>query len=215
MIVEFVMSVLNDFPKPQTADIIDGVIAVGGIIDGPNLKRSYELGIFPWPHEGYPLLWFCPDERGILEFSELHISRSLQKWIRRYEPQIKVTVNQAFLPVIHECQQQVRQGQKGSWITSEIIAAYTELFKMGHVISVECWMDSELISGIYGVRTDKYFSCESMFFKRSNASKFAFVKLVEHLKTQGLEWMDLQMVTDVSESLGGKYISREEFLERI
>ena len=209
------MSALNDFPDPRTADIIDDVIAVGGDLDAANIKLSYSLGIFPWPHEGYPLLWFCPDERGILEFSELHIGRSLEKWIRKNEPLIKVTVNQAFAQVIVECQQQVRAGQKGSWITPEIIAAYTELSKNGGAVSIECWMDEELISGIYGVQSQNYFSCESMFFKRSNASKYAFIKLVEYLKARGFTWMDLQMVTDVCESLGGKYISREEFLEKI
>lgn len=209
------MSALNDFPDPHDADIIDGVIAVGGLLDAPNLKLSYSLGIFPWPHEGYPLLWFCPDERGILEFHELKINRSLAKWIRKYELLITVTVNQAFAQVIHECQQQVRAGQKGSWITPEIIDAYTELSQQGGALSVECWLDDELISGIYGVRSKNYFSCESMFFKKDNASKYAFVRLVQYLKSQGLTWMDLQMVTDVCESLGGKYISREEFLDRI
>lgn len=209
------MSVLNDFPDPRSVDIIDGVIAVGGNLDAANLTLSYSLGIFPWPHEGYPLLWFCPDERGILEFSELYINRSLDKWIRRNEHQIKVTVNEAFPKVIVECQQQLRQGQKGSWITAEIIQAYTDLNKQGNAISVECWMDDELISGIYGVLSKNYFSCESMFFKKSNASKFAFIKLVEHLESLGHSWMDLQMVTDVCESLGGCYISRDEFLDRI
>lgn len=208
-------NLLNDFPDLHDAEIIDGVIAVGGILDAPNLKQSYSLGIFPWPHEGYPLLWFCPDERGILEFSELNINRSLAKWIRKYEPLITVTVNQAFAQVIRECQLQVRAGQKGSWITPEIIEAYTQLSQQGGALSVECWLDDELISGIYGVKSNNYFSCESMFFKRSNASKYAFIRLVEYLKKQGFTWMDLQMVTDVCESLGGKYITREEFLDRI
>lgn len=214
------MSVLNNFPNPRAADIVDGVIAVGGDLDGPNLKLSYSMGIFPWPHEGYPLLWFCPDERGILQFSDLHISASLKKWIRKNESvissaKITVTINQNFLAVITECKKQKRAGQKGSWITKPIMKAYTELFEMGNVISVECWQNEELISGIYGVKTKNYFSCESMFFKKSNASKYAFVKLVEHLKNLGFSWMDLQMVTDVSESFGGKYISRDEFLDLI
>ena len=213
---EFVMSAINDFPDPRTADIIDDVIAVGGDIDGPNLKESYRLGIFPWPHEGYPLLWFCPDERGVLFFDDLHVSRSLKKWIKQNESQITVTVNKDFDSVIRECQKQQRPGQKGSWITGDIIRAYTDLFRMGGVISLECWMGGELISGIYGVLSDNYFSCESMFFKKSNASKYAFVKLVEYLKNQHqMNWMDLQMVTDVSESFGGRYILREEFIELI
>lgn len=209
------MSALNDFPDPRTTEILEDVIAVGGILDAPNLKLSYSMGIFPWPHEGYPMLWFCPEERGILEFHELYINRSLDKWIRKNEPNITVTVNKDFSQVMRECQAQVRQGQKGTWITPEIIEAYTQLHKNGHAISVECWEDGEMISGIYGVKSENYFSCESMFFKKSNASKYAFIKLVDHLETLGLDWMDLQMVTDVCESLGGKYISREEFLERI
>jgi len=210
------MSAINDFPDPRTADIIDDVIAVGGDIDGLNLKESYRLGIFPWPHEGYPLLWFCPDERGVLFFDELHISKSLKKWIKQNENKINVTVNQAFESVISECQKQQRPGQKGSWITGDIIRAYTDLFQMGGVISVECWQNNELISGIYGVLSENYFSCESMFFKKSNASKYAFVKLVNYLKHQyQMSWMDLQMVTDVSESFGGRYILREEFIELI
>lgn len=214
--VEFAMSAINDFPDPRTADIIDDVIAVGGDIDGLNLKESYRLGIFPWPHEGYPLLWFCPDERGVLFFDELHISKSLKKWIKQNENKINVTVNQAFESVISECQKQQRPGQKGSWITGDIIRAYTDLFQMGGVISVECWQNNELISGIYGVLSENYFSCESMFFKKSNASKYAFVKLVNYLKHQyQMSWMDLQMVTDVSESFGGRYILREEFIELI
>jgi len=214
--VEFAMSAINDFPNPRTADIIDDVIAVGGDIDGLNLKESYRLGIFPWPHEGYPLLWFCPDERGVLFFDELHISKSLKKWIKQNENKINVTVNQAFESVISECQKQQRPGQKGSWITGDIIRAYTDLFQMGGVISVECWQNNELISGIYGVLSENYFSCESMFFKKSNASKYAFVKLVNYLKHQyQMSWMDLQMVTDVSESFGGRYILREEFIELI
>lgn len=208
-------NVLNDFPDPRTTEILEDVIAVGGLLDAPNLKLAYSMGIFPWPHEGYPLLWFCPEERGILEFSELYVNRSLDKWIRKYAPNITVTVNKDFSQVMHECQQQVRQGQNGTWITPELIAAYTQLHKLGGAISVECWEDDVMISGIYGVKSQNYFSCESMFFKKSNASKYAFLKLVEHLETLGLDWMDLQMVTDVSGSFGGKYISREEFLERI
>lgn len=208
-------NVLNDFPDPHTTEIFEDVIAVGGLLDAPNLQLAYSMGIFPWPHEGYPMLWFCPEERGILEFSELYVNRSLDKWIRKNAPSITVTVNKDFAQVIYECQQQVRQGQVGTWITSEIIEAYTQLHKLGGAISVECWEDDVMISGIYGVKCDNYFSCESMFFKKSNASKYAFLKLVEHLETLGLDWMDLQMVTDVSGSFGGKYISREEFLERI
>lgn len=204
-----------EFPDPWTTETIEDVIVVGGVMTPENLIESYKLGIFPWPHEGYPLLWFCPERRGILDFNELHISSSLQKWIKKNNPHIKVTMNQDFPRVIKECRKQKRAGQNGSWINGAIEKNYSELQKRGQALSIECWRDDDLISGIYGVKSVTYFSCESMFFKVPNASKFAFVKLVEHLKSLGHVWMDLQMVTDVSGSFGGKYISKAEFLNRI
>lgn len=204
-----------EFPNPWTTETIEDVIVVGGVMTPENLIESYKLGIFPWPHEGYPLLWFCPEERGILDFNELHVSSSLKKWIKKNSPNITVTMNQDFPRVIKECRKQKRAGQNGSWINGAIEKNYTELQKRGYALSVECWQADELISGIYGVKSETYFSCESMFFKVPNASKFAFVKLVEYLQSLGLTWMDLQMVTDVSGSFGGKYISKDEFLGRI
>ena len=206
---------LIPFPNPRAVETMEGIIWVGGKLNADNLKKSYSMGIFPWPHEGYPLLWFCPDERGILDFSELHIPKSLQKWIRKNQSEIKVTVNQAFAQVIKECRLQKRAGQKGSWITKEIEKSYIELHQQGGAVSIECWREDQLISGIYGVQSQNYFSCESMFFKESNASKWAFLCLVEYLKSKKQTWMDLQMVTDVSGQLGGKYISKDEFLDLI
>ena len=204
-----------EFPDPWTTETIEDVIVVGGVMTPENLIQSYKLGIFPWPHEGYPLLWFCPEERGVLEFQDLHISTSLKKWIKKNNSQIIVTLNKNFPQVVKECRKQKRSGQKGSWINGAIEKNYTELQKLGYALSVECWRDEELISGIYGVISKNYFSCESMFFKVPNASKFAFVKLVEHLQNIGHSWMDLQMVTDVSGSFGGKYITKDDFLNRI
>lgn len=203
------------FPDPNTTETIEDIILVGGVMSVENLIESYSLGIFPWPHEGYPLLWFCPEERGILEFKDLHISTSLKKWIKKNESLIEVSINKSFLKVVQECRKQKRPGQKGSWINGAIEKNYSELHKQGYALSVECWQDGELISGIYGVKSKKYFSCESMFFKKTNASKFAFIQLVEHLKSLGLNWMDLQMVTDVSGAFGGKYISKKNFLKKI
>ncbi len=204
-----------DFPDPWTTETIEDVIVVGGVMTPENLIESYKLGIFPWPHEGYPLLWFCPEERGILDFKDLHISSSLKKWIKKNSPYVTVTLNKNFSQVIKECRKQKRPDQKGSWINGAIEKNYCELNKMGYALSIECWMNEEMVSGIYGVMSKTYFSCESMFFKVPNASKFAFVKLVEHLQNLGHLWMDLQMVTDVSGSFGGKYILKDEFLSRI
>lgn len=182
-----------NFPDPWTTETIEDVIVVGGVMTPENLIASYQLGIFPWPHEGYPLLWFCPEERGILDFQEIHISKSLKKWINKNGPEIQVTVNQDFPQVIKECRRQKRAGQNGSWINGAIEKNYIELQKLGYALSVECWRDQELISGIYGVQSMNYFSCESMFFKVPNASKSAFVKLVEYLQNLGHTWMSFQI----------------------
>lgn len=203
------------FPNPKYTDTLEGIILVGGQLTFENLVESYRLGIFPWPHEGYPLLWFCPDERGILDFADLHVPTSLKKWIKKNQQLIRVSRNEDFAQVIRECRLQKRKGQRGTWITEAIERNYIELAKKGKALCVECWQGPELVGGIYGVLSKKYFSCESMFFKKSNMSKYAFLKLVEYLEEQGFNWMDLQMVTDVSESFGAKYISKDDFLQRI
>lgn len=203
------------FPNPWQFEIVEDVIAVGGKLTPENLVAAYQLGIFPWPHEGYPLLWFCPEQRGIIEFSKLHISRSLKKWIKSHENLIQVEVNKNFAEVVKNCRLQKRQGQKGSWINDEIEKSYTELHRLGGALSVECYIKDQLVAGIYGVLSQNYFSCESMFFKIDNGSKYAFIKLVEHLKKMGHDWMDLQMITEASAAFGGEYISKYEFLKKI
>lgn len=216
-IAVFAMCVLMriDFPNPATTETIEDVIAVGGDLTVENLIYAYSLGIFPWPHEGYPLLWFCPEQRGIIDFKDLHVGRSLEKWIRKNAPNIEVKISHDFAAVIKNCRKQKRAGQKGSWINTAIEKSYTELSKLGGALSLECYIEDELVAGIYGVKSRNYFSCESMFFKIDNGSKFAFVKLVEHLQSLGHSWMDLQMITEVSGAFGGKYISKIEFLNRI
>ena len=204
-----------NFPHPLTTQTIEDVIFVGGELTVENLALAYSLGIFPWPHQGYPLLWFCPEKRGILDFKDLHISRSLQKWIKKNEKYLTVRINYDFSSVIKNCRQQKRGGQKGSWINSAIEKSYTQLSRLGGALSLECYHRGELVAGIYGVKSKKYFSCESMFFKIDNGSKFAFLKLVELLKSEGHTWMDLQMITEVSGAFGGKYISKFEFLQKI
>jgi leucyl/phenylalanyl-tRNA---protein transferase len=214
-IAGFVMSAPINFPDPWVTDTIDDVIAVGGELNVKNLILAYALGIFPWPHKGYPLLWFCPDQRGILDFKDLHIGRSLKKWIKKNESLIEIKINHNFHQVIKNCRLQKRPDQDGSWINLKIEKSYCELSILDKALSLECYINGELVSGIYGVMSDTYFSCESMFFKIDNGSKFAFVKLVEHLAGLGHSWMDLQMITDVSGSFGGKYISKNDFLTRI
>ncbi|MGZ5278492.1 MAG: leucyl/phenylalanyl-tRNA--protein transferase [Pseudobdellovibrionaceae bacterium] len=197
----------------------EGLVAVGGNLEIETLQEAYRLGIFPWPQEGLPLLWFSPDPRGILDFEDLHIPRSLVKWERQH-PHWRYTVNQAFPQVIRQCRLQKREGQQGTWILPEMEEAYLALFDQGLILCLEVWEEDQLIGGIYGVLGLKntgrlHFSGESMFHHQSNASKMAFVKLVEYLKKQGHTWIDIQMLTEVTTALGGKYISREEFLQRL
>ena len=203
------------FPNPRTTKTENDILCVGGDLEPDILIEAYRLGIFPWPHEGLPLLWFCPEERGVLDFADLHLPKSFQKWLKKNEPQIEIKFNHDFKAVISQCAQKARPGQKGTWISKDIQKAYQELFKMGSAFCLECYRDTNLIGGIYGVRSERYFSCESMFFNETNASKLALYKLVEKLKVDGHTWVDIQMVTDVSGQFGGKLISKKKFLDRI
>ncbi len=199
-------------PRQET---IEDIIAVGGRLSPELLIYSYNHGIFPWPHEGYPLLWFCPDERGVIDFHDLHLPKSFLKWIKKNQANFKVTSNQNFKEVVKQCRLQLRNGQKGSWINSEIEKNYFELHKQGKALSIEIWLEDRIVGGIYGVLSDKYFSCESMFHLVPNASKFALLHMILLLQDRGFSWMDIQMVTSVCESFGGKLIEKNEFLTRI
>lgn len=200
------------FPDPGK-DTMDGIVAMGDELRVETLLEAYSFGIFPWPHSELPCLWFCPDQRGILEFADLHISRSLEKFIKKVNWEIKW--NTDFEAVIRQSAQTPRAGQKGTWITEPIIRAYLDFHRAGYAHSIECYAEDELIGGVYGVYVGGVFSGESMFFKRSNASKFALLGLIEHLKTRGLTWMDIQMITPVTENLGGRYIPKNEFLRKM
>ena len=200
------------FPDPlQTPP--DGVVAVSDDIPLEALLESYSFGIFPWPHKDTPVLWFCPEERGVLDFKDFHISKSLKKFQR--QTQYTVTFNQNFEQVIKNCARVHRPGQADTWITDNMREKYLEFHQNGYAHSVECWMDGELVGGMYGVYVAGVFSGESMFFNKSNASKLCIIHLVEVLKQNGLNWMDVQMVTDVVRSMGGKYIDRRQFLNRL
>ena len=190
------------------------MVAVGGQLSVENLKLAYGHGIFPWPTEGQPMLWFCPDPRGILDFNELKIPQSLRKWARKNK-NLEVKFNTSFSEVIRACAEQKRPGQEGTWILPEVIEGYQKFEQAGYVKCLEVWQEQALIGAIYGVDVGGVFSAESMFYRKSNASKFALWKLIEHLQTQGRTWMDLQMITPVSEQFGGKYIPRQDFLKRL
>lgn len=198
------------FPDPRQA-LAEGVVAVGGRLDVGTLYNAYVKGIFPWPQEGYPMLWFCPDERGVLFFDELKIPRSLQRSLKK-NPEYRFSTNEAFGLVVENCRKQARPGQFGTWILPEMVEAYTRFFEAGFAKSFEVWKGSELVGGMYGVFVEGVFSGESMFHREPEASKRALLFAIETLKAQDVKWIDTQMVTDVVEKLGGRLIPRHEYL---
>jgi len=200
------------FPDPRTADA-DGLVAVGGDLHPQTLLLAYRRGIFPWPLQGFPLLWFCPAERGILEFQELHLPRSLARARRRTS--LAFTIDTAFAQVIEACAATSRPAQDGTWITPPIIRAYVRLHQLGIAHSVEAWRGNCLAGGIYGVEVDGAFAAESMFYREPNASKLALLYLIDHLSARGLDWLDIQILTPHLERLGAKSISRDAFLGRL
>ena len=203
---------LIDFPDPALASY-EGIVALGGALTTANLLEAYRRGIFPWPVEGWPLLWFCPGERAILEFENLHIPRRLGR-LRRLSA-FRFTFNQNFRGVITECARVKRAGEVGTWITPQMHRAYCELHRLGRAHSVEVWEGDSLVGGLYGVDAEGSFAGESMFHLRPNASKLALLHLIDHLRGRGLDWMDIQVLTPHMEALGASLISRDEFLLKL
>ena len=200
---------LIHFIDPEQS--IDGIVALGGPLTTTNLLRAYCRGIFPWPIDEYILPWCCPEERGILEFNELHIPRRLARTRHNFH----FTIDRAFPQVIGHCATVKRKHESGTWITDEMIRAYCELHSHGDAHSVEVWDGTELVGGLYGIDACGSFAGESMFSLRSNASKLALLFLIEHLKERGLDWIDIQMLTPHLEALGAKLISRADFLAKL
>ncbi len=200
------------FPDPREADS-HGVVAVGGGLEPDVLLSAYRQGIFPWPVESLPLLWFCPAERGVLEFSDLHLPRSLIR--ARRNTSLRFSIDEAFDDVIRSCGETSRPGQDGTWITPEITAAYVTLHRLGVAHSAEAWNGGHLVGGVYGVDVDGAFAAESMFYREANASKLALIHLVERLRSRGLDWLDIQVVTPHLQRLGATAIRRQAFLAKL
>lgn len=200
------------FPPIESADT-NGLLAVGGNLGPKTLITAYKLGIFPWYSEYEPIHWWCPDPRFVLFPREMHVSRSMDKIFRKHQFQFKI--NSAFREVIRQCRTTFRKDQDGTWITPEIEAAYTRLYELGYAHSAEAWQDKLLVGGIYGVRLGKVFFGESMFSKKSNASKFAFINLVRNLQADGLELVDCQVYSEHLETLGARMITRSEFRKKL
>lgn len=203
------------FPDPWLLpEESDGLVYIGGNLQVETLVQAYSMGIFPWPlEEAYPLFWFCPEPRGVLDFDDLHVPKSLAKLRRKNV--YRITFNQAFARVMEECAKQPRPGQEGTWIVPALLPAYEEFHREGYAHSVEVWRGEALVGGLYGVSVKGVFSGESMFHLEPNTSKLALLAMAEKLRSLGLHWMDIQMITPVTELLGGHYISRRDFLVRL
>ena len=203
---------LIQFPDPRTASP-EGIVAIGGDLHPDSVMAAYRQGIFPWPVERLPLLWFSPPERGVLEFAELHLPRSL-KGARRAGG-LAFTIDRAFSAVIRGCATSPRPGQHGTWITPAVISAYTRLHRLGIAHSVEAWDGGDLVGGLYGVDVDGAFAAESMFYRAPNASKLALLHLIDHLGARGLDWLDIQTIPPHMKRVGARAIGRESFLVRL
>ncbi len=191
----------------------EGLLAVGGDLSPERLLFAYNHGIFPWYDASQPILWWCPDPRMVLFPGRLHISKSMRRVLKNDD--FEVSFNKNFEAVIKNCAQIKRDLQDGTWITSEMEEAYLKLFNLGYAYSVEVWKNDKLVGGLYGIylREQQIFCGESMFSKKSNASKFGFIKLVEKLKSEGVKLIDCQVYTQHLESLGAEEIPRSEFLK--
>ena len=199
------------FPDPTEARA-DGLLAVGGDLNPQRLLLAYRSGIFPWFSDGDPPLWWCPDPRMVLFPAEFKPSKSLRKSIRTGG--FSITQNSQFEAVIRACAEAPRPDQLGTWITEEMVQAYVELHRMGHAHSVEVWYHDELVGGLYGIDLPEFkvFCGESMFSKRTDASKVGFSFLVASLLEQNYKLIDCQMYTDHLASLGAREIARQDFL---
>lgn len=200
------------FPPPTWATR-EGLIAVGGDLRPERLVLAYGSGIFPWPHEDLPLLWFCPDPRMVLPPAELHIARKLRKQMRKQS--MRVTLDRDFEGVMRSCATITRSHEKGTWITAEMIDAYSRLHDLGLAHSVEVWQQDELVGGLYGVSLGAAFFGESMFACATNASKVAFVSLVRQLQAWDFDFVDCQMHTQHLETFGARQWPRETFLSAL
>ena len=193
--------------RPDLADEF-GLVAVGGDLRPQTLLRAYRNGIFPWYSEGDPILWWSPDPRAIFELDRFYISARLARTIRGGK--FRLTINQAFREVMLGC-----ADRDGTWITADMLSAYTRMHELGHAHSIETWRGEELVGGVYGVAVGGLFAGESMFHRARDASKVALAYLVEYLRVRGFVLFDTQVLTEHTASLGAFEIPRELYLLRL
>ena len=203
------------FPDPHQGEE-DGLIAVGGDLSVDRLLLAYSYGFFPWFsfRDNEEPLWFCPMQRFVIFPSEIHISHSMQQLISKHE--LKPTINKDFDGVIRGCATaQNRNKEEGAWLGPDIIKAYTEMHRQGFAASVEVWQEERLVGGLYGVSLGKAFFGESMFSLVPNASKLALIYLARMFETYGEKLIDCQFETPHLRSMGGRFISYEEYMKII
>ncbi len=200
------------FPPASHADP-NGLLAVGGDLSPERLLLAYASGIFPWYDEGLPILWHSPDPRFVLVASEIHIPKSLDKQIRR--GRYEVRLDERFPDVMRRCGSIRRPGQKGTWITKDMLDAYVRLFDLGLAHSAEAYEDGELVGGLYGVSLGGAFFGESMFAEAPDASKVAFAVLVRELASWGVELVDCQVHTEHLARFGAVMWPREKYLDAL
>lgn len=200
------------FPAAELASP-EGLLAVGGDLRSERLVAAYRQGIFPWYNRGQPILWWSPDPRAVLYPARLRVSRSLRKTIKKGE--FRITMDEAFADVINACAHNRRGGGGGTWITSDMMTAYCRLHEEGVAHSVEAWAGEELAGGLYGLSLGQAFFGESMFTRRTDASKVAFVHLVRQLEQWGFALVDCQLSSAHLVSLGAEAIPRRRFLAQL
>lgn len=210
--MHFLGSDPHAFPPAASANE-DGILAVGGDLSPERLVAAYQRGIFPWYSEGLPILWHCPDPRFVLVPDQLHVPKSLKK--RQRAAPYRLTLDTAFEQVIDGCAKTKRPGQRGTWITRDMRKAYLKLHQLGLAHSAETWLDGQLVGGLYGVSLGHVFYGESMFAKADDASKVAFVTLVEWLRTWGVQLIDCQQETAHLARFGAVPWPRARFAEAL
>lgn len=206
-------SIKQGFPPIESAlTQPDGLLAYGGCLSVARLKKAYQLGIFPWFNEGEEIMWWSPSERAIIELKSFHLSRSLEKQLKKHP--VTISFNLAFEQVIRACILQ-RQHTQGTWITPQMEQAYIAAHQQGVAHSVEVWRNNQLIGGLYGVMQSAVFCGESMFHRESGASKIAMWALTWHLRQQQGAFIDCQMMMPHLATLGAKSLSRATFLAKL
>jgi leucyl/phenylalanyl-tRNA--protein transferase len=206
------------FPFPDPNEWIDDIVAIGGNLSPGVILSAYEQGVFPWYNPGDPIIWQSPDPRLIIFSDDLHVSKSMNKVLN--QKKFDITFNRNFAGVIRGCAETERpyQGDANgeankTWITEDMITAFIELHRLGWALSAEAWQDGELVGGCYGILMERAFFGESMFSKKTNASKAAFITMAQKLFAKGIEFIDCQTPSKHLISLGGKVIPRSDFLE--